>query len=202
MGSTRPVVVDDLTRPATINLRKDRFPGWWPQWFGGFALQTEIVTGGGGTPGVTRLPNGTLRFNLDVANDAVIYARSPVILEGYNGGQVQVTARVVPGSSGPIPAAESISVVFVELDSEVGDADFPNPFFPANQIGTTVVFDENNDEQVQEVSAVFTPSVRDGDAVYVGVAAFKSAGNSEVDIDVQGFQISQISNPSIPNGGP
>jgi hypothetical protein len=200
MGSSLVAVVADNQKPSLNLIRKQKAFGWWEQWVAGRNFVGQAIAANGGTPSAIAQPDGTKRLTVDDVGD-VAYGRSMVILEGFKGGKVEISARIAFVGGDPIPDGETVTVALIALPAILGDATFPTPAYPANVIGTAIVFDTTVTNEIQEISARFEPNTADGDHLAIGIVAVKTLGATPVSVDVAGLQTAQILQQTVPRGG-
>ena len=200
MGSTVLAVIADNQKPSLNLIRKQNAFGWWEQWVAGANFVGQAIAGNGGQPAAVAQPDGTKRLTVEDVGD-VAYGRSIVVLEGFKGGKVEISARIAFVGGDPIPDDETVTVALVALPAILGQATFPTPVYPGNVIGTAIVFDTTVTTAIQEISAVFEPNAADGDHVAIGIVAVKTLGDTAVSVDVAGLQTAQIMQQTVPRGG-
>ncbi len=202
MGSSLVAIIADNQKPSLNLIRKQKAFGWWEQYVAGLALSPQAISANGGQPSAVAQSNGTIRLRVDsVVGEVgdVAFGRSMVILEGFKGGKVEISARIAFVDA--IPGAETVTIALVALPAILGQATFPTPVFPGDVIGTAIVFDNTVTDVIQEISAVFEPDAADGDHLAIGIVAVKTAGATAVSVDVAGLQTAQILQQTVPRGG-
>ena len=175
MGSTKPQVIADNQNPALTGLRKQAAHGWWEQWVAANNLKGD--TAGAGAS-VTINPNGTV--TLQVTTDAgVAESRTMVILEGFKGGKIEISARyrVADVAVG----GDTASLILVALGQPLGQATFTTVEL-ANAVGDPVLItDADDNTEVREISAVFETTLADGDNLEIGLFLQKTNGAGAID---------------------
>ncbi len=193
MGSTKPQVITDNQRPALANLRKQSGHGWWEQFVPGADLIGESE---GGRAQTLVNDDGTITLRVEDI-DGEARARTMMILEGFKGGKVELSARF---SVNPVPDSETADVILVALGQPLGQSTFTTPG-SGDQVGDVIGIDDETPDDIQEIRAVFETGLADGDNLAVGIILKKTSNSNQTSIDVAGLQVAQIFQQSVPRGG-